>query len=35
MLTAVCRQALGALDAWRQEREWLDIELTWLLDSSD
>jgi hypothetical protein len=32
-LAVVCRQALATLDAWRQERQWLDIELTWLLDS--
>lgn len=34
-LLGVCRQALMALDAWRLERHWLDIELAWLLGRDD
>jgi hypothetical protein len=31
-LTAVGTQALRALEAWRNRREWLEIELSWMLD---
>ncbi|MCX4762866.1 hypothetical protein OG562_18170 [Streptomyces sp. NBC_01275] len=29
---AVSRQLVTALDTWRQESQWLEIELRWLLD---
>src|SRR5215217_4935299 len=31
-LAAICRQSLAALDAWRRDRQWLEIELACLLD---
>jgi hypothetical protein len=34
-LAAVGAQALRALDAWRDERRWLDIELSWMLDPGE
>jgi hypothetical protein len=30
---AVAEQALRALQTWRHRRDWLDIELSWLLDA--
>jgi hypothetical protein len=34
-LCAVCRHALAALDSWRRQRQWLEIELAWTLESGD
>ena len=31
-LAAVVSQALRALEAWRVRRDWLDVELSWMLD---
>jgi hypothetical protein len=33
-LAAVVGQSLRALEAWRVRRDWLDIELSWMLDDS-
>jgi len=30
----LARRAIAALDAWQQRRQWLDIELAWLLDEA-
>jgi hypothetical protein len=34
-LLGLCRQALMTLDAWRWQRQWLDIELAWTLSRED
>jgi hypothetical protein len=31
MLAAVCNQAVVALESWQRRRDWLDVELAWLL----
>jgi hypothetical protein len=30
----LARRVIAALDAWHQRRQWLDIELAWLLDEA-